>query len=89
MEFEWDETKRRANLAKHGVDFIRARMLFDGRPTLTRPSKHIDEVRWIKTGSIDGTFLTTIWTWREGRVRLISARRARREEERAYRQIYG
>lgn len=24
MEFEWDEAKRRSNLAKHGVDFTDA-----------------------------------------------------------------
>jgi uncharacterized DUF497 family protein len=32
MRFEWDGNKREANLAKHGLDLIRATMLFDGRP---------------------------------------------------------
>jgi uncharacterized protein len=32
MEFEWDETKRAANLAKHGLDLADGQALFDGRP---------------------------------------------------------
>ena len=35
LEFEWDEEKRLSNIAKHGIDFLRVRELFDGRPTYT------------------------------------------------------
>jgi hypothetical protein len=35
--FEWDEGKRRQNVAKHGIDFVRAQELFDGRRVLTVP----------------------------------------------------
>ncbi len=35
MEFEWDEAKRRQNLAKHGVDLLFAALIFGG-PVLTR-----------------------------------------------------
>jgi uncharacterized DUF497 family protein len=35
MQFEWDETKRASNVAKHGIDFISAVELFDGRPAVT------------------------------------------------------
>ena len=31
MELEWDERKRRTNLAKHGIDFEVARQIFEGR----------------------------------------------------------
>jgi len=31
MEFEWDEAKRAANLAKHGLDLADGQALFDGR----------------------------------------------------------
>ncbi len=31
MIFEWDEAKRMANLAKHGLDFDRAREIWRGR----------------------------------------------------------
>ena len=30
MEFEWDETKRRANLAKHRIDFVDAKEIWQG-----------------------------------------------------------
>ena len=45
MEFEWDEDKRLSNLEKHGVDFFRARLLFDGRDSLILPSPHCNEAR--------------------------------------------
>ncbi len=35
MEFEWDEAKRQGSLAKHGVDFLDATALFNGRPVVT------------------------------------------------------
>ena len=35
MEFEWDESKRLANLQKHGLDFTDGQALFDGRPIYT------------------------------------------------------
>jgi len=30
--FEWDENKRRRNVEVHGLDFIDAIRMFDGRP---------------------------------------------------------
>jgi uncharacterized DUF497 family protein len=37
MVFEWDEEKRRANIAKHGIDFVRATAILR-RPTISRPA---------------------------------------------------
>jgi uncharacterized protein len=88
MEFEWDEAKRQANLAKHGVDFIAAEALFDGRPTVTFESQRGAESRWKTTGLVNHRCLTVIWTQREGRIRIISARRARHAEERAHREAH-
>ena len=81
MEFEWDEAKREANIVKHGVDFLFVQALFDGRPVISAQSPRRDEDRYATTGLIEGRFITAIWTWRNGDVRIISARRARREEE--------
>jgi uncharacterized DUF497 family protein len=89
MEFEWDEAKRRSNLAKHGVDFLRARALFDGRPVVTTVSRYPDEQRFLTTGEIDGRFYTVVWTQRGKNIRLISARRARDAEARDYRALHG
>jgi uncharacterized DUF497 family protein len=89
MEFEWDEDKRLRNIDKHDLDFLRVRLLFDGRPVFTARSKHLDEERWVTTGLVDGRFYTIIWTPRGDSIRFISARRARDAEERAYRALHG
>ena len=87
--FEWDEAKRQSNIAKHGVDFVRAQALFDGRPAITAISPRGDEDRLTTTGEFDGRLYTVIWTWRSDLVRIISARRARHEEAKRYRALYG
>ena len=28
MEFEWDDAKRRKNVEKHGIDFVRAKQIW-------------------------------------------------------------
>lgn len=89
LRFEWDESKRTSNLAKHGVDFVRAQLLFDGRAVVTAPSPRADEDRFATTGQIDGRFYTAVWTWRGDAIRLISARRARHEEEDRHHALHG
>jgi uncharacterized DUF497 family protein len=87
MLFEWDEAKREGNILKHGVDFLRVQALFDGRPVITASSPRSDEVRYATTGIIEGRFYTAVWTWRSEAIRLISARRARYEEEQGYKSL--
>lgn len=86
--FEWDEAKRSSNLMKHGVDFIGAQALFDGRPIITASSSRPGELRYATTGEIDGRFYTVVWTWRHTTIRIISARRARSEEENRHRALH-
>lgn len=88
MEFEWDEEKRLANVAKHGIDFERVRDMFDGRPIFTKVSPRFDEDRFTTTGMSGGRFLTVVWTQRGDRRRLISARGARDAEKRAYGELH-
>jgi uncharacterized DUF497 family protein len=80
VEFEWDEDKRLSNVEKHGIDFAKARALFDGRPVTHLPSTYRDEIRTLAVGRIDGVFWTVVWTKRDERIRLISARRSRQRE---------
>jgi len=87
MSFEWDENKRQMNLAKHGIDFLRVVTLFD-RKYLNEELAYADELRWKAIGLIDGMEIAVIYTRRNERIRLISARRARNYERRAYRQLY-
>jgi uncharacterized protein len=53
MRFEWDERKRRAKIAKHGLDFRRAVHVFDG-PSFTYSSSTQDEPRWVTIGEAQG-----------------------------------
>jgi len=82
--FEWDEHRRQSNLTKHGLDFITAATIFDGRPILTVHSTNPEEERFLTVGSVDSRFITVVWTWRGAVIRLISARRARDQEVRQY-----
>ena len=88
MEFEWDEAKRPGNIAKHDLDFIAIRNMFDGRPLFHRDVIMGSENRAVSTGLFDGRFCTVVWTRRDYRIRIISARRACDDERRAYRALY-
>ena len=90
MEFSWDEPKREWVLAERGIDFLRvAFSLFDGRPLLTVPTQRGEEERFLSIGPIEGKFFAVIWMWRDGTIRIVTARRARHEEEKRYRALYG
>ena len=86
MEFEWDDAKDRANIAKHGVSFAQAARIFDGF-TLSRADRRLDygEVREISIGQLEGAaILVVVHTDRQGRCRIISARPANRNERERY-----
>jgi hypothetical protein len=90
MLFEWDEAKRLSNVAKHGIDFSDAFQMFDGRPRLDVGSPRRGEDRFLSVALLDGRHATVVWISRgENVIRIISFRRARRAEERQYRQVYG
>ncbi len=85
MDFEWDETKDRANVAKHGIGFQTAKRIFEG-PVLTRPDSRRDygEARHLSVGRIGPAVLVVAHTRRGRYLRLISARPASRKERKAY-----
>ena len=93
MEFEWDEAKRATNVEKHGVDFLDAAALFDGRPVFTYASPRGAEPRWGTVGLLDVAgevdFHLVVWTLRGDRTRIIAAYRADDWEIRAYRRLHG
>jgi uncharacterized DUF497 family protein len=45
LEFEWNEQKRIENIKKHKIDFVRAVLVFDGRPIFSYPSNKDGETR--------------------------------------------
>jgi len=87
MEFEWDEAKSAANLLKHGIDFPCASRVFAVCKAAWLTS-YPAEPRWIIIGPVESRLFTVIYTVREGRTRIISARRARDHERRAYRSVH-
>ncbi len=64
MLFEWDESKRQANLAKHHIDFRDAKRVFDGL--------------------MEDIEIVVVYVMRGKQRRIISARRAHRNERQEY-----
>lgn len=87
--FEWDEAKREANLASHGLDFLIVGELFDGRAMLTEDSPRGEEMRHRSVCEWRGLIVTVIWPLRDEGRRVISLRRARNVESQAYRSLFG
>lgn len=85
MAFEWDPKKRATNRAKHGIDFVAAARIFEG-PTLEQVDDREDygEERILCLGVVGDLVLQVAYTWRGRNRRLISARRATRNEAQAY-----
>ena len=85
MYFEWDEAKRLANILEHGVDFVDAIEIFTGRFIETEDQRRdYGERRFLVTGEAQSETLRVVYTSRADRCRIISARRAGRNERRAY-----
>ena len=85
---EFDPTKAASNLVKHGVDFIEAATALDDPLARSLPDPDSQgEARWVSLGQSDqGRLLVVVWTERGEAIRLISARRATRTEEKTYAQ---
>lgn len=85
MEFEWSEAKWEANIAKHGIDFLRAALIFEG-PVLTKRDDRqgYAEDRFVSLGMSDGECFVVVHTHRKGVTRLISAWKGGRSERIRY-----
>ena len=85
MKFEWDEKKRRVNLAKHGIDFADLAPLFSGLTITVLDSRYdYDEFRFITLGILNGIAMTVAHAETDEVIRIISARKATRYEEESY-----
>jgi len=85
-EFEWDSKKAAGNLRKHGVSFEQATLAFEDAFALIEQDNTEDygEVRFILIGSALDGILTVVYTERNERIRIISAREASDYERRNY-----
>jgi len=87
MEFEWNPEKATLNLDKHGVSFQEAATVFNDSLSVTfpDPDHSIGESRYIIIGiSRFGQLLVVAHTDQGEKVRIISARKATRQERRFY-----
>ncbi|MGH8225051.1 MAG: BrnT family toxin [Gammaproteobacteria bacterium] len=87
MRFEWDPTKARDNLRKHGVSFEEACSIFYDSLAATGadPDHSRSEGRWITFGmSSQNRLLVVAHAERADAIRIISARTATRSERHIY-----
>ena len=80
MAFEYDPTKSSANKAKHGIDFNEAQALWDDPWLLEAPAHTDDEPRFLVIGKIEDKHWSAVCVHRRANIRIISVRRARKEE---------
>ena len=86
-EFEWDEAKRLKVLAEREIDFKQAaRSLLT--PHLEKRSDRGHETRILALCELSSELVAIIYTMRDGKCRIITARAARRNERREHRQIF-
>jgi uncharacterized DUF497 family protein len=85
MEFEWDEVKRQTNLSNHKLDFADAEIVFSGI-TFTFEDDRFEygEDRFITLGLLREIVVVIAHTERNDRVRVISMRKATKNEQRLY-----
>ncbi|MDR0991261.1 MAG: BrnT family toxin [Propionibacteriaceae bacterium] len=85
LRFEWDPNKSASNKLKHGVDFEQAKVIWNDPGRFRMPVRYTEnEERFATIGLIDGRMYTAITTDRNGVIRIISVRRARRGEEKLH-----
>ncbi len=86
MDFEWDDAKAASNLRKHGVSFTAAVHVFDDPVRIEWFDDREDygEERYCTIAEVQGVILFVVYTMRGDRTRIISARRASREERDGY-----
>jgi uncharacterized DUF497 family protein len=87
--FEWDPEKSNRNEVQRGFGFDYASLIFKDEVLVTEDRRrNYGEDRFVATGTVDEKLLVVVFTWREDRVRIISARAAKGRERDAYRKTF-
>lgn len=85
--YEWDNSKNQKNIEKHGIGFEIAIEVFSDSNAIVQFNREINgEIRDQIIGKIDGeiVILFVVFTKRGTKIRLISARRASKNERATY-----
>lgn len=82
VEFEWDSAKSNRCFAERGFDFTYAVRAFadPARQVFVDDRWEYGEARFILRGRIDGRLFVVVFTHRESRTRIISARKVNSRE---------
>lgn len=85
VKFEWDEAKCLANIKKHGIDFADVPAVFDG-DVFTIEDVRLDygEVRFVTFGLLKFRVIVVAHTDEDNTIRIISARKATKDERKSY-----
>ena len=83
MEFEWDIEKSEQNQEKHGVSFDESVVIWETTRLEVENLAYSEdgEKRSATIGWIETKLYVAIWTKRHEKIRIISVRRARKNEE--------
>jgi uncharacterized DUF497 family protein len=85
MNFTWDENKRLANIKKHGIDFAELAPMFDGDLFTIRDDRFdYGETRYLTFGLWKLRVIVVAHTDFNDVIRIISARKATKNEEKRY-----
>jgi uncharacterized DUF497 family protein len=85
MLVEWDPKKAASNFRKHRVQFAESVAVLEDERAITLRDVEDEEERWVSIGSDAlGGVLVVVYTLRANRIRIISARRATRQEHAQY-----
>ena len=83
MNFEYDRAKSRTNSLKHGISLEQATKLWH-LPSVEIEARFAGEERRMIIGKLNHKLYSCVFTVREDKIRLISARRSRSSEEEVY-----
>jgi uncharacterized DUF497 family protein len=85
MIFEFDKQKSKRNKEKHGIDFVETQYIWEDPDCVMIPARTIGESRYLLIGKYDNKIWSAIVTLRNQKIRIISIRRSRKNEEEIYR----
>lgn len=85
MKFDWDENKRQVNLQRHEIDFTDVEQIFENDIyTFIDDRFDYGEIRFVSFGLLDGAVAAVVYTETDEIIRVISIRRATKNEQQIY-----
>jgi uncharacterized protein len=85
LQFQWDENKRLNNIRKHGIDFVDLLTIFENDNVIIEDDRfNYNEQRFIALGLLQEWVIVIVYTERKNIIRIISARKATKYEQRTY-----